>query len=226
MMAVLAHRFPKVRSVWRMDRRWRVALLAALGTAMISSADAQSIIGGEISPGVTVDLTVLERLGPAPTLPQLFPALHASAPTATATALATPPAPRVQTKPAVARRIVLRPPPTRLPGAAPAQAISNPSPSVTVDLTVLDGFGLAPRRLAGAAPDPMISKRSPTVAVDLTVLDRLGPAPTRLAGAAPSRAGRLEPMHSAPRPGERRSQSLARSFRYASRAHRRSSRRV
>jgi outer membrane protein OmpA-like peptidoglycan-associated protein len=51
---------------------WRFALLAALSLAGIASAEAQIIIGGGRSPSVTVDNSVLDRLGPAPTLPQLF----------------------------------------------------------------------------------------------------------------------------------------------------------
>ena len=45
-MALLAHRLPQLRTIGRMDRRLRVALLAVLGTALVSSAEAQIIIGG------------------------------------------------------------------------------------------------------------------------------------------------------------------------------------
>jgi outer membrane protein OmpA-like peptidoglycan-associated protein len=47
-------------------------VLAGLGALLISSAQAQVIIGGHSGPAVSVDNGVLDRLGPPLTLPQLF----------------------------------------------------------------------------------------------------------------------------------------------------------
>lgn len=56
---------------------WRLGLLAALSFIVVSSAQAQLVIGGNRSPNVSVDMSVLDRLGPAPNLPQLFGAARA-----------------------------------------------------------------------------------------------------------------------------------------------------
>src|SRR5690242_15282039 len=49
-----------------------LAALAGLGALLVSSAQAQVIIGDHSGPAVSVDNSVLERLGPPLTLPQLF----------------------------------------------------------------------------------------------------------------------------------------------------------
>ncbi len=46
--------------------------LAALLLGAASAAQAQVVIGGQNRPRISVDLSVLDQLGPAPTLPQLF----------------------------------------------------------------------------------------------------------------------------------------------------------
>jgi len=53
-------------------RRGYLVALAGLGALLVSSAQAQVIIGGHGGPAVSVDNSVLERLGPPLTLPQLF----------------------------------------------------------------------------------------------------------------------------------------------------------
>jgi outer membrane protein OmpA-like peptidoglycan-associated protein len=47
-------------------------LLAAIGFVAASGAQAQTIVGSDRLPSVSIDSGVLDELGPAPTLPQLF----------------------------------------------------------------------------------------------------------------------------------------------------------
>ena len=51
---------------------WRLGLAAGLGVVAASSAAAQVQVGDTRAPSVSVDLSVLDGLGPAPNLPQLF----------------------------------------------------------------------------------------------------------------------------------------------------------
>jgi outer membrane protein OmpA-like peptidoglycan-associated protein len=53
-------------------RRGNLIALAGLGAMLISPAQAQIVIGGHNGPAVSVDDSVLARLGPPLTLPQLF----------------------------------------------------------------------------------------------------------------------------------------------------------
>ena len=53
-------------------RRGNLIALAGLSAVLVSPAQAQVIIGGHNGPAVSVDNSVLERLGPPLTLPQLF----------------------------------------------------------------------------------------------------------------------------------------------------------
>lgn len=59
----------------RRQRGWRgLLLLAAVSFMAVSGARAQTIVGDNRPPSVSVDSSVLDALGPAPTLPQLFSA--------------------------------------------------------------------------------------------------------------------------------------------------------
>src|SRR5215469_12465580 len=65
---------------------WRFALVACFGIVAATNAPAQVLIGGNKPPSVSVDLTVLDQLGTAPNLPQLYgasrpPASGEAAPT-------------------------------------------------------------------------------------------------------------------------------------------------
>jgi outer membrane protein OmpA-like peptidoglycan-associated protein len=71
----MAFRLPRRLHLGRMQsfgRRGNVVALAGLGALLISSAHAQVIIGGHGGPSVSVDNSVLDRLGPPITLPQFF----------------------------------------------------------------------------------------------------------------------------------------------------------
>ncbi len=52
----------------------RFALFGGMAFVAVSSAPAQTLIGGTRAPSVSVDASVLDQLGPAPNLPQLFSA--------------------------------------------------------------------------------------------------------------------------------------------------------
>lgn len=71
-MTLLAPSRTHLRTARGFALGWRAALLAALSIVAASSGHAQVVVGGNRPPSVAVDLTVLDRLGPAPTLPQLF----------------------------------------------------------------------------------------------------------------------------------------------------------
>lgn len=60
---------------------WSVLLVAAFFLAALSPADAQTVIGRNQSPDVIVNNSVLDSLGPAPTLPELFGGPRPVAPT-------------------------------------------------------------------------------------------------------------------------------------------------
>jgi len=71
----MAFRLPRRLHLGRMrsfGRRGNVVALAGLGALLISSAHAQVIIGGHGGPSVSVDNSVLDRLGSPITLPQFF----------------------------------------------------------------------------------------------------------------------------------------------------------
>src|SRR6185437_6571015 len=72
---LMAFRLPRRLHLGRMrsfGRRGNVVALAGLGALLVSSAQAQVIIGGHGGPAVSVDNSVLDRLRPPLTLPQLF----------------------------------------------------------------------------------------------------------------------------------------------------------
>lgn len=106
---------------------WRLGLLAGLGIVAASSASAQVQVGVTRAPSVSVDLGVLDDLGPAPNLPGLFGASHPY-PTGevaqTAPYRPVPPvAPKAATtkkQPAAPKRVAHRKP------AAPQRASSSP----------------------------------------------------------------------------------------------------
>jgi outer membrane protein OmpA-like peptidoglycan-associated protein len=70
-MALIAPRRPRFDRGPRLST-WRLASLVGLAMIFAASAQAQIVIGGRSQPSVVVDLGVLDRLGPAPTLPQYF----------------------------------------------------------------------------------------------------------------------------------------------------------
>src|SRR5579863_2756034 len=72
---VMTHRAPHpthLRSTKRSSGWWRFALVACMSTVATANAPAQVLVGGNRPPSVSVDLTVLDQLGTAPNLPQLF----------------------------------------------------------------------------------------------------------------------------------------------------------
>ncbi|HWE73670.1 MAG TPA: OmpA family protein [Stellaceae bacterium] len=62
-----------------LNQRGNFVAFVGLGALLVSSAQAQVIIGGHGSPAVRVDNSVLERLGPLPSVPPFFVAEHNSA---------------------------------------------------------------------------------------------------------------------------------------------------
>jgi outer membrane protein OmpA-like peptidoglycan-associated protein len=87
----MASRTPQplhLRTARRFGAGGRFVLLALLGLIAAASAQAQVVVGGDRAPSISVDLTVLDKLGPAPTLPQLFGAAR----NADTDAIAQPPA--------------------------------------------------------------------------------------------------------------------------------------
>jgi len=84
-MALLAPRPLHFQAARRVNA-WRLLALLTMFTVIGAGvAPAQVVVGGDRSPSVSVDLTVLDRLGAAPTLPQLFGASGGG------TSVATPP---------------------------------------------------------------------------------------------------------------------------------------
>ncbi len=71
LMTLLAPRLTSLRSVRELGF-WRAFALAALCVLVAPSAGAQTVIGSSQTPDVTINTNVLDHLGPAPTLPQLF----------------------------------------------------------------------------------------------------------------------------------------------------------
>jgi outer membrane protein OmpA-like peptidoglycan-associated protein len=72
---LIAFLAPRVtaRSTTRLRGAGRCGVIAAaFGFAIMSGAQAQVLVGGERPPSVTIDQSVLDALGPPPTLPQLF----------------------------------------------------------------------------------------------------------------------------------------------------------
>lgn len=101
-MALLAPQPARRHTVPRLGPWWRLVLFAVLGVMVAAGAQAQVVVGGNRAPSVSVDLTVLDGLGPAPTLPQLFGASRNGGAYAPAQTIATPPAARISA-PAVHR---------------------------------------------------------------------------------------------------------------------------
>jgi outer membrane protein OmpA-like peptidoglycan-associated protein len=145
-IAIMTHHAPRrthLRTT-KHGRSWqRVALLAGLGLIAASSSPAQTVIGGNRAPSVSVDLTVLERLGPAPNLPQLFGASHRSA----ADPAATAPRPTLRPAPQLA---------LQAPAATTKSTKKHPVAQRTAHRPAKDSTRLAqapqPQRLA-TAPD-------------------------------------------------------------------------
>jgi outer membrane protein OmpA-like peptidoglycan-associated protein len=90
-MTLFAHQPAHRRTVPRLGSWWPGILFAVLGVAAAVGAQAQVVVGGNRAPSVSVDLTVLDGLGAAPTLPQLFGASRNGG----AQPVAAPPAPRI-----------------------------------------------------------------------------------------------------------------------------------
>lgn len=107
----MTHRAPHpthLRNTKRSSGWWRFALVACLSAATTANAPAQVLVGGNRPPSVSVDLTVLDQLGTAPNLPQLFGASRPSS-----GGEATPPA------------TILRPAPRPVPPEATLGAASG-----------------------------------------------------------------------------------------------------
>jgi outer membrane protein OmpA-like peptidoglycan-associated protein len=133
-------------------RSWqRVALLAGLSFLAASSAQAQTLIGGNRAPAVSVDLTVLEQLGPAPNLPQLFGASHRSATDPAATA------PRPTARPA--QQLALQAPAVKATSTKKHPVAQRTAHRSTKDRTPL-AQAPHPQRLA-TAPDESVHLVSP-----------------------------------------------------------------
>ncbi len=180
---------------------WRCGVaLAFLTVAATVPAQAQVVVGGDRAPSVSVDLTVLDRLGPAPTLPQLFGAARDGATSAAAepkTARAAKPAlHRSSTKRAsvgakkharthrVARHKVKRP---RLAHAQKPRSVASASKSSVIHLTPPAGMPTAhaarPSRLlpglaAGVTPASAIAPAPPPASPPLPPLPQATAAPS------------------------------------------------
>jgi outer membrane protein OmpA-like peptidoglycan-associated protein len=138
-------------------RRWRLAAwLIGLGLAAASSAQAQTLIGGSRAPSVAVDLTVLDQLGPAPNLPQLFSASRPPVADTAQTAVA--PRPTAHAAPQLALDVPAAKTTTKKKHPANQRVAHRKSPP---DHTRL---ALAPAsQPAAAAPDRSIHLVSPAV---------------------------------------------------------------
>lgn len=75
-MAFCLPRRLKLGSKQHFGRRANMVAIAGLSALLVSSAQAQVIIGGHSGPAVSVDNSVLDRLGPPRTLPQLLLGEH------------------------------------------------------------------------------------------------------------------------------------------------------
>jgi outer membrane protein OmpA-like peptidoglycan-associated protein len=188
-MAYSVRRRLELGRIRRLSRRGSFAALAIFGATMAAqlapqSAAAQVIIGGHRGPAVSVDNGVLDRLGPAPTLPQLFNGLHKPsqanrqvATTNRSTHRAAPSAhKRTRThhvaarhRPAARKVAIVRPRPARAPQSSLNQVIHLIPPSA---------------RLASAAPIPAAAAVSHQEAA-LSALT--SPTVAALAAPAPAR---------------------------------------
>ena len=133
-------RAAKNRPSWR-----RAALLAGICFLIAPAAEGQTIVGGNRAPPVSVDLTVLDQLGTAPNLPQLFGASRRPPPAADQIQSA---APEVALQPAT--KSVTR---THVATQHPARAKSTKSTRLAQ--------APAPQRSANAA-DPSVRLNPPT----------------------------------------------------------------
>ena len=152
LMAQLAPQPVNLAPAPRLGRAlWRVALLAAVSLAMIASVEAQVIIGGGRSPSVTVDNSVLDRLGPAPTLPQLFGAVRSDAASRTPQ-IAAPRSPAVQT----ASGVSLHKPAVKTASAKKKRATRVAHKSTKKKTRVARAPAASTRQLAAASPSQVI----------------------------------------------------------------------
>jgi outer membrane protein OmpA-like peptidoglycan-associated protein len=138
-----------------------------LFAAAATPAAAQTVVGGIEPPEVTVDLSVLESLGPPPTLPDL---LRGQLPTGRGT---------LATRPAAAKRLGLHPPKTKKKATAEA-AHKREKPEV------------AARPAAPIAPVAVTGGAVPRESVAATPLTEAPPAPPA-ATPAPTTPAPAEP---------------------------------
>jgi outer membrane protein OmpA-like peptidoglycan-associated protein len=160
--------------------------MALLGAFAATSVDAQVVVGGNKRPAVLIDDSVLDRLGPAPTLPQLFLGArglsHVARPTATASR--TTPG-RSRTMHTAGRRSAPHRAPAQFAQAAPARTQS--SLNQIIHLT-------PPGTRVASAPPPAPFHDQAAVSAPTQ------PAIAALAAPAPGPGPRPQPSSDAPAP--------------------------
>ena len=168
--ALLASRFTTRSTRGLLGRAWRGAMLAALALTMLSGAQAQVLVGGNRPPDVTIDQSVLDQLGPPPTLPQLFGARGASEPQAET--LRARPHPRSKAKaPAKSHKVVRH-------KTQSSKLARRPAPSRMAKASSRSKIHLVPPSEQAAAPAPVETKQAaPAPSLAATVPPPPAPLP-------------------------------------------------
>ncbi len=189
----MALRFPRRLGLgfeqW-LGRCGKLIALAGLGVVLIPAAEAQIIIGGHAGPAVTVDNSVLERLGPPRTLPQLFLAERGRSTTSRQVATTHRPIRRTATSRHTAKRkIAIRhrgTPSHRVARAARSRAkapVRTASSLHRIIHLTRPGTRVASAKPAPAAPATHVDVRHEDMAVSAptkpTAVALVAPAPTR-----------------------------------------------
>jgi outer membrane protein OmpA-like peptidoglycan-associated protein len=140
-----------------------ISALVLLAVAALP-ATAQTVVGSNPQPSVTVDLSVLESLGPPPTLPDVLRGRK-------------PPGTGVATRSAQAKGVKLRPPKKKATakatpkGEAPTVA-AHPAPPIAP--VAVKGTGPVPRESVAATP---LAEPTPAAVAPETPAAAAGPAP-------------------------------------------------
>lgn len=180
---------------------WRVSLLAALSVVLAPGVQAQTIVGDNRPPSVSIDSSVLDALGPAPNLPQLFGASNPS-PTGPMTALPRPTT-RVARKPAK-RRVAaasgrlpfhLIPPAAQTPPVANAAAVQPSAPTPSQPTIALGSPVPAPAPMP-TLPQSTATPTPPVVAPTPPHVE--APSPPHAPPAEASNGGAPTPLAAAP----------------------------
>jgi len=174
-----------------------VAAALLLLAAAAAPAAAQTIVSGREQPEVTVDLSVLDALGPAPTLPELLLRERGAQQRGA-----------LVTRPAPAKAIALHPPKTKKKAAA--EAARKPEKTAAVRAAPIApaaaSGGAAPREnvtaqpLAEAAPSPPAPEATPPAAPAATPEKPAAPEATPTAAAPPAAPPSPVPTTAPPSP--------------------------